>query len=71
MRCVRWGGHIHAFRCQKLPPLLHNGEQLRHKHCRDELHVEFIPYNLQIHRQIQMRGLTCQQPPKWYFIRLC
>jgi hypothetical protein len=44
-----------------------SGEQLRHKHCRNKLHVEFLPYNLQICRQVPNERLNLSAASKMVF----
>ena len=54
-------------RSQKLSLLLPTGEQLRHKLCRDEQHVEVLPYNLQIRRQVPNERLNLSAASKMVF----
>jgi len=44
-----------------------SGEQLRHKHCRKKLHVEFLPYNLQIRRKVPNERLNLSAASKMIF----
>lgn len=54
-------------RSQKLSLLLPTGEQLRHKLCSNEQHVEVLPYNLQIRRQVPNERLNLSAASKMVF----